>query len=87
MITVLYPIPPKKKSPIEAVKRLPVTVGGKNCTDAAACEIRFNDGRIDRLMIADQAGTLRRYADTETAAMVHGTTIHGQQTATFTYPK
>lgn len=86
LVTLLYPVPMGKAAPIQSVQQLPVTAGGQAATDAVACEIRFGDGRVDRLLVAEKSGTARRYADVKTSALLHGSTTAARESRSYQYP-
>ena len=86
MVTVLYPLAPGAKPPIESVELLPVTAGAKPAADAAAVQIRFTDGRVHTLLVAERAGVVHRCGELETEAEVHWTGTAGQRSESFQYP-
>ena len=60
MAYILYPVPEGEDLPIQLVEAAPVTGGG------AGVEVRFADGRVHHIVLADKAGSLVRLGNIET---------------------
>jgi hypothetical protein len=87
MATVLYPLAPGAKCPIQSVAAAPVTVGGGPAGDAVAVQIRFAGGGEHTLLVADRPGVRRSCAGIETEATVWARLVSQGKTASFEYPK
>ncbi|MEN6498325.1 MAG: alginate lyase family protein [Thermoguttaceae bacterium] len=85
-VTVLYPLPPGAKSPIQAVEAIPVQSGTVAADDAVALRIHFRDGAVHLLFHADRAGVRHRYGDVETEATLRWTGVRDGKSESFQYP-
>lgn len=85
-VTVLYPLPPGAKSPIQAVEAIPVQSGTAAADDAVALRIHFRDGAVHMLFHADRPGVRHRYGDVETEATLRWTGVRDGKSESFQYP-
>lgn len=69
LVTILEPTAPGKKSRIESVEPREVLADGKRAADAVALRVRFLDGTVHQLLMADRSGVRRKcdWAETEAA--------------------
>ncbi len=84
--TVLYPVAPGAKCPIQSVELLPVTASGKPADDATAVRIRFAGGAEHDLLVAERAGVERKVEGIVSAAELYGRVRDGDHSGEFRHP-